>query len=119
MTDTVYLSALAYASTRDPIYSTRIDDLLQTFFVDNSTGMNPNMNYAQVVRGPGSGLGKHTGVLDLKGITKVVSGIEIMRAAGAVEWSQGTEEGMVAWGTKMLNWMTTDELALQEKAMPK
>lgn len=119
LSDSVYLAALAYAATGTSIYSQHINDALHTFFVRNETAMNPNLEYAQVVRGPGNQTGKHTGILDARGMTKIVSGIEVMRASGAPEWSSETENGMVSWARLHANWLETSELAMEERASPK
>ncbi len=36
---------------------------IQTWFLDSDTAMNPNLNYAQMQRGPDGQIGTHTGVL--------------------------------------------------------
>jgi hypothetical protein len=38
-------------------------DWIKIWFLNNATSMNPNLNYAQVNRGPGKQIGGHTGVL--------------------------------------------------------
>ena len=81
--------------------------------------MNPNLEYSQVVRGPGNQTGKHTGVLDMKVIAKVVSGVELLRATGASEWSAETDSGLNNWAQNMTNWLETNELAIEEKSMAK
>ena len=115
MTDFVYLASLTYASTRDPQWSTAINDVLHTFFVNNSTRMNPNLNYAQVVRGPGAQLGKHTGVLDMKGMAKVVSGVMLLRELNATEYAQEVDDGLVSWAGDMVDWLETSEQGLGER----
>ena len=85
------------------------------FFIDPDTRMNPNLDYSQVVRGPGNQTGKHTGVLDMKVIAKVVSGVELVKATGASEWSAETDSGFNSWATEMVTWLETNELAIAEK----
>jgi len=36
---------------------------IKTWFLDADTKMNPNLNYAQMKRGPDGQVGQHTGVL--------------------------------------------------------
>ncbi|ODO06432.1 hypothetical protein L198_01664 [Cryptococcus wingfieldii CBS 7118] len=114
----VFLTALAYASTGNPEYSANLDHALHTFFVNEKTKMNPNLNYAQIVRGPGYSEGKHTGVLDMTVIAKIISGVNVMKALKPAEWRQETEDGFLTWVTQQITWMETSELALQELASP-
>ena len=119
MTDSVYLSALAYAATNSSAYAAHVNDAVYTFFVNQSTLMNPNLNYAQVTRGPGNQTGGSVGVLDMETIAKTAAGVELIRKSGAVEWAAETEQGLVDWAGQMAKWLTTDDLALQERATSK
>ncbi|WVQ73974.1 hypothetical protein IAR50_003555 [Cryptococcus sp. DSM 104548] len=112
----IYLAALAYASTGDSQYSTNLDHALHTFFVNEETKMNANLNYAQIVRGPGYSLGKHTGVLDMTIIAKVLSGVNVMKALRPAEWREETEQGFDAWVNEQITWMETSQLAMEELA---
>lgn len=77
--------------------------------------MNPNLNYAQVVRGPGQQEGDREGVLDLEVISKIVGGVEVMRRSGSKEWEQETDEGVVRWAGEMVEWLVTAGQALGER----
>lgn len=76
--------------------------------------MNPNLNYAQVIRGPGDQMGRHTGVLDLACMAKIVSGVQVMRSIKPAEWQQETENGIMQWASEQLNWLYTSEQGLGE-----
>lgn len=80
MSNSIYLSALSYVSTNNSKYSTHVNHAVHTWFVNEDTKMNPNLDYAQMVRGPGYRKGRYRGVLDMAIIAKVSSGVEIMRA---------------------------------------
>ncbi|CAD6587070.1 MAG: hypothetical protein TREMPRED_004653 [Tremellales sp. Tagirdzhanova-0007] len=117
LTDSIYLAAMAYVATNSSVYAQHINDAIDTFFVNPDTMMNPNLEYSQVVRGPGNQTGKHTGVLDMKVIAKVVSGVELLRASGASQWLAATDSGLNSWAKDMATWLETDELAIEEKSM--
>ena len=110
---------MAYVATNSSVYAQHINDAIDTFFVNPDTMMNPNLEYSQVVRGPGNQTGKHTGVLDMKVIAKVVSGVELLRASGASQWLAATDSGLNSWAKDMATWLETDELAIEEKSMKK
>jgi hypothetical protein len=44
-------------------YSASIASFIKVWFIDPDTAMNPNLNYAQMDRGPDGQNGTHTGVL--------------------------------------------------------
>ncbi|WVQ79983.1 hypothetical protein IAT38_002084 [Cryptococcus sp. DSM 104549] len=116
MSNSIYLSTLAYVHTNDTKYSNHVNHALHTWFVNNQTKMNPNLDYAQVVRGPGSGMGKHTGVLDMTVMAKIVSGVMIMRELRPAEYLQETDDGLVEWIKAQIVWLETSPIALEEKA---
>ncbi|RXK35016.1 hypothetical protein M231_07719 [Tremella mesenterica] len=120
LTDFIYLAALAYASTGNPKWSSAINSSLYTFFIDPDTYMNPNLDYAQVVRGRDNlnQTGKHTGVLDLKGMAKLVSGVLILREMGAEEYGKVVDDGLMDWAAKQADWLENSDLGIMEKLSP-
>lgn len=114
MSNSIYLSAMAYLHTGDSRYTTHINHALHTFFINNETRMNPNLNYAQAIRGPGDQMGAHTGVLDLACMAKIVSGVQVMRSIKPAEWQQETETGMMQWASEQLDWLYTSKQGLAE-----
>ncbi|KAJ7102127.1 chondroitin AC/alginate lyase [Mycena belliarum] len=85
---------------------------IDTFFLDPKTGMNPNMNFGQVVRGPGASgrEGTFTGVLDLRGTVKVVNAIELIKAGGSPDWTSGKDAAMGKWLANYTNWLMNSDL---------
>ncbi|THH00274.1 hypothetical protein EW026_g2231 [Hermanssonia centrifuga] len=78
--------------------------------------MNPNLNYGQMQRGPNGQTGSHTGLLDLKCMAKIASGILVLRIGKAAEWTSDIDDQFVAWINKYIQWVTTASIALAEKA---
>ncbi|KAG9086917.1 hypothetical protein FS749_003284 [Ceratobasidium sp. UAMH 11750] len=116
MSDSVFFNTMAWVITNDNTYASNAASAIKTWFIDPATAMNPNLNYAQLERGPGKQVGQHTGLLDLKCMTKIVSGVLMMRNGSAPAWTSDLDAGLNAWVTKYLVWVTTAELSLQEKA---
>jgi hypothetical protein len=85
--------------------------------------MNPNLNYAQLIRGPRENgeetRGSRTGILDLKALVKVASGIEVLRKGTAEGWTAEVDEGLTTWMREYEGWLRTNDLALAEKASDK
>jgi hypothetical protein len=88
---------------------------INTWFINSETAMNPNLNYAQMSRGPGDGqLGQHTGVLDLKGLVKITSGLLILRNGKSEYWTDDLNNGFVSWAKQYIEWLETAQIALEE-----
>lgn len=63
MANAVLFNALAWAIDGAGTYSTRVASYINTWFLASDTRMNPNLNYAQMQRGPDGQVGSHTGIL--------------------------------------------------------
>ena len=66
MSNAVLFNSLAWAlSSKNSTYSSRAVTWIKAWFLDEDTYMNPNLNYAQMQRGPGpeGQMGTHTGIL--------------------------------------------------------
>lgn len=71
MSHAVFYNTLAYKITGNASYADTAAWFIDTWFINNDTYMNPNIEYAQVIRGAnGSHNGTHFGVLDLHDMTK-------------------------------------------------
>ena len=84
--------------------------------------MNPNLNYSQVVRGPGQTsfrAGRSSGVIDLKCMVKVVNAVLILRAGGAPGWTSAIDSGLVNWTKSYIKWLTSSQVALDAAVAPK
>ncbi|KAI0292206.1 chondroitin AC/alginate lyase [Multifurca ochricompacta] len=116
LSDAVFYNALAWATNGSSRYAFNVASWINTWFLAPDTYMNPNLNYAQVVRGPGSGanLGTHTGVLDLKCMAKVVNAVLVLRAGKAPEWTDAIDTGLVSWTKTYIGWLTSSPIALGE-----
>ncbi|KAJ3518100.1 hypothetical protein NMY22_g13828 [Coprinellus aureogranulatus] len=116
MSETVFYNALSWAFAKTP--SNRNSETavrhISTWFLDEATRMNPNLQYAQMQRGPGEQIGSQTGVLDLKGITKVVNAILILRKGSSTDWTAELDNAMMEWSRQYITWLETAPLALGE-----
>jgi Alginate lyase len=97
--------ALAYYLSGDEAYASRAALLLRTWFLDSSTKMNPNLEYAQGIRGLSSGRG--IGIIDSHGLTEVVDGVGLLK--GSKNWTTVDDEGMRRWFTSFLNWLRSSK----------
>jgi hypothetical protein len=63
MSDAVFYNALAWVLTGSSKYSTNAAHYIDTWFLNPSTAQTPNLQYAQMQRGPNGQIGAHTGLL--------------------------------------------------------
>ncbi|TBU38981.1 chondroitin AC/alginate lyase [Dichomitus squalens] len=114
----ILYNALAWALTGTSEYSSRVAQYVSVWFLDGDTAMTPNLNYGQMQRGPTGQNGTHTGILDLKCMAKVVSGVLLLREGKAAEWTSDIDAGLTNWTTSYIQWLTGAGIALEEKAAP-
>jgi hypothetical protein len=103
---------LAWWYTGRTAYADRAELLIRTWFLNATTKMNPNMNYAQVV--PCTTSGRKEGILEMsQALTQVMDGLRILDT-GAPGWTTADRDGMTAWFTAYLTWSTTSSLGIGE-----
>jgi hypothetical protein len=121
MSDAVLYNALAWAITGSSQYAANVASWINTWFIANDTYMSPNLNYGQVVRGPGqtSRVGRSSGVIDLKCMVKVVNAVLVLRAGGAPGWTSAIDLGLVNWTKSYIKWLTSSQVALAAAVAPK
>jgi len=116
MADAVLYNSLAWAIDGSSKYEQRVVDYINTWFLDEKTYMKPNLDYGQMHRGPGAGQkGTATGLLDLKCMAKVASGILILREKKSALWTSDHESQMKNWTTSYLHWVETASISLAEE----
>ncbi|MBU6409422.1 MAG: alginate lyase family protein [Verrucomicrobia bacterium] len=79
--DAVAALGAAYKITDDDRYVKKAVQLLQVFFVDHKTRMNPNLHYAQAI--PGVSNGRGIGIIDTLHLIEVPKAIEAMQKSPA------------------------------------
>ncbi|KAF7300876.1 Chondroitin AC/alginate lyase [Mycena kentingensis (nom. inval.)] len=121
LSDAVLYNAIAAAFEPSPsgssVYSQNAVKFLKTWFLDAETGMNPNMRYAQMNRGPGGQEGAYTGVLDLRNMAKIASGILLLRKSKNPDWTADLDAGIVAWCSRYLDWLGSSASGKQAAKM--
>jgi hypothetical protein len=63
MSDAVFYNALAWVLTGQSKYAANAANFIDTWFINPDTFQTPNMQYAQMERGPTGQVGVHTGLL--------------------------------------------------------
>ncbi|QEM12678.1 alginate lyase family protein [Mucilaginibacter rubeus] len=74
---------LAYYYTGNEKYAVKAKSLLQTWFVDSATRMNPNLNYAQYI--PGLNDGRGIGIIESRELTAIPDAIAMLNGSKAID----------------------------------
>ena len=108
-----WISALvaAYQVTKDEKYALHAMKHLDAFFLNQETLMNPNLLYAQAIKGKVTGRG--IGIIDTIHLIEVAKAIEKLAAMNFLKGEKLT--GLKNWFDQYATWMNTHEYGLKEK----
>jgi hypothetical protein len=112
MENAVETLALAYYFLENEAYAEKATQLLRAFFLDPATRMNPNLQFAQGI--PGINTGRGIGLIETRGLTRVVDAIGLLE--GSKAWSFSDQRGMEEWYDKFLQWMLESKNGRDESA---
>jgi hypothetical protein len=99
--------AAAYKLTREKRYSAAAARHLRAWFVDDATRMNPNLQFAQAIKGRFTGRG--TGIIDTLHL------VEVARAAWQLDLPPADLDGVKKWFAAYTDWMTTHPYGISER----
>ncbi|RAI85948.1 alginate lyase family protein [Algoriphagus yeomjeoni] len=103
--------ASAYLVTKDDKYVTALAPHLKAWFIDEDTKMNPNLLYAQAIKGKVTGRG--IGIIDTIQLMEVAKAIEAVEDSGVI--SRSDIQLMKNWFAEYLTWMTTHPYGIDER----
>ena len=99
--------AAAYKITKERKYADHAATHLRAWFIDDATRMNPNLQYAQAIKGRFTGRG--TGIID------TLHFVEVARAAGQLDLKPADLAGVKAWFASYIEWLTTHPYGIAER----
>jgi hypothetical protein len=99
--------AAAYKLTKDRKYSDHAAKHLRAWFLDDATRMNPNLLYAQAIKGRFTGRG--IGIIDTLHL------VEVARATSKLNLPTSDLEGVRGWFSAYTEWMTTHPYGITER----
>jgi hypothetical protein len=89
----------------------RAATVLNMWFVDPKTRMNPHLEFGQAVRGHNTGRG--TGIIDTVSLIHCAQGVALLEAGGFLD--RRLLDGVRKWYAAYLEWMTTSAKGVDEK----
>jgi hypothetical protein len=108
----IHVAALAsaYRMTGDEKYSQHAIKHLRAWFMDEATRMNPNLLYAQSIKGRVTGRG--IGIIDTVHLIEPARAAQLLEKSGQLKGDDLV--GVKKWFVDYLTWMTTHEYGLAE-----
>ena len=100
----------AWILTGDKKYTEVAMHHIRAWFVDQETMMNPNLLYAQAIKGIATGRG--IGIIDTIHLIEVVQSLRLMEAQGIIEEKE--LRTIRLWFSDYLTWMSTHRYGINE-----
>jgi hypothetical protein len=110
MCEAVDTLALAYYLTGHEPYAAHAAKLLETWFLDEATRMNPHLQYGQAI--PGRCEGRGIGIIDTARLARLVDSVGML--AGSAAWSKVDQKGLEDWFAAYLRWCLESEYGQDE-----
>ncbi len=104
----------AYYYSKEQKYQSKIIDLLDTWFINPETRMNPNLNFAQSV--PGKHSGRSFGIIEFTRIRNIITLIGVMEMNHQIDLEMSKK--IRIWFTSYLNWLQNSEFGLYIQNKP-
>jgi hypothetical protein len=104
--------ALAWYFTGEEKYAAKAAVLLRTWFIDEATKMNPNLNYGQAI--PGINDGRGIGIIETIALTGIADAAGLLQ--GSKAWTSDDHRTLKQWYSEYLNWMLTSKNGKEEHA---
>jgi len=104
--------SLAWYITGDEKYAAKSAELLKTWFLDESTKMNPHLEYGQAV--PGVNTGRGIGLIETVALMGIADAASLLH--GSTSWTAADHSSLQKWYSQFLNWMLTSKNGNDEHA---
>jgi hypothetical protein len=112
MSDTVFTLGTAAFLFEEDRYGQRAARLINTWFVNPRTRMNPSLEYAQAIRGLNTG--RPAGILEGRFLIRAIQGMEFLARTG--NWDAKEQAAVHKWFEDYLRWLTQSRYGIEEKS---
>eukprot|EP00128_Syssomonas_multiformis_P018328 Colp12_sorted_trinity150504_noHs@18259 len=107
---TIYNLAFGFHFTKDEQYPQAAVRQIRSFFLDPATRMNPNMNFAQMIRGPGNLTSSLYALMDAaETLPTIMDAITIMNASSSLV--PEVKNGFAQWLLEFTTWALSSSVA--------
>lgn len=111
MSEAVFTLGAAAYFLDDQNYARRAARIVNTWFINPKTRMNPNLEYGQAIRGVTEG--RAEGIIDSRVLIRAAQGVEFLAQSGA--WDPRELAAVRKWFEEYLRWLTHSDKGLDEK----
>lgn len=108
----VHTLTLAWFFSDNLTYASKAAELLRTWFINEDTGMNPNLNFAQAI--PGRVFGRGTGIIESSSLIRVIESIKLLKGSDVLEIDELAK--LEDWFRKYIIWLETSKNGIQEES---
>jgi len=121
ITDRTYLGRLENATrtlslvwylTGEEKYAQKSAELLRTWFLNETTKMNPHLEYGQAI--PGVNTGRGISIIETVALTNIADAASLL--VGSKSWTEADHKALQAWYSQYLNWLLTSKNGKDEHA---
>jgi hypothetical protein len=114
MVEEVEALALAFFYSDDEKYASHASKLVKVWFLEKETKMNPNLNFAQAIKGENEGRG--AGLIESRHFIEVIESVKLLY--GSKSWTDYDDKMLKKWFADFLNWMQTSPNGTDEIDAP-
>jgi hypothetical protein len=111
MADTVFTLGTAAYLFDDARYAQRAATILNTWFLNPKTRMNPTLENAQAIRNLNNG--RAAGIIDGRVFIRAIQGMEFLAQSG--NWDTKEQAAVKKWFEEYLRWLTQSKNGIDEK----
>lgn len=108
--DACRVLSLAWYFTNEEKYAVKATKLLQTWFIDDATKMNPHLEYGQAI--PGVNTGRGIGIIETVNLTGIADAAGLLM--GSKSWKAADYESLQKWYSQYLTWLLTSKNGIDE-----
>ncbi len=104
----------AYYFSGEKKYADKVIEFLCVWFLDETTKMNPNLNFGQIIPGRNKNKGRGEGIIETYGFIEMLNCINLLIEDSVLPTQK--EKELKQWYSSFLDWMLTSEVGLDEKS---
>lgn len=114
MSKTVFTLATGYYFLNEDNFAKRATQLIDMWFINPKTSMNPRVAHGQFI--PGKTDGQCYGILETARLFFVINAAGLLE--GSPNWTEAKSNALKAWFANYLHWLQTSDLGKKELAQP-
>jgi hypothetical protein len=108
--ENIYFLGLAYYYSNNKKYAKHAAKLLQVWFLNKKTKMNPNLNFGQIVKGQNDGRG--AGIIDTRHFIYALDAVSLIKSSKC--WTTKNNSDLQKWFNEYLVWLNTSTNGIDE-----